>query len=117
MLPMKRARTHSTEELDSAAQGNVEAMKELAKRLLEEKVEENEEKAVTLLENCAVLEDADAMLMLAKCCALGRGIERNAERARVLISESAEKGNSEAEHLVKLMRECKGRTGLDLDRL
>lgn len=115
---MKRARTQSTEELDSAAQGNVEAMKELAKRLLEEKgVEENEEKAVTLLENCAVLEDADAMLMLAKCCALGRGIERNAERARVLISESAEKGNSEAEHLVKLMRECKGRTGLDLDRL
>lgn len=118
MLPMKRARTQSTEELESATQGNVEAKRELAKRLMKETgVEEDCAKAASLLENCAALGDADSMLMLARCCALGCGTERNAARAEGLISEAAEQGSKEAQHLVELINEYKRRTSIDLNGL
>ena len=115
MLPLKRARTQSIEGLGSTTRANVEAKKELARRLLEGKgVEKNEGKAVSLLDDCVVLGDADAMLMLAKCCALGLGMERDAERAEALISESADNGNGEARELLKLISESK-RAGIVLN--
>ena len=61
--------------------------------------------------------DADAMLMLAKCCALGRGMEHNAERAEVLLSEAAEKGSYEARALLELINDWKGKERIDLGSL
>ena len=76
-------------------------MREMARRLMEgDGVDKDEAKAVSLLEDCVAHGDADAMVMLAKCCALARGMERNAERAEALVSEAAKKGNNEARILL-----------------
>ena len=61
--------------------------------------------------------DTDAMVMLAKCCALGRGMEHNAKRAEALVSEAAEKGNDEAPFLLKLIDDWKGIEHIDLEGL
>ena len=72
----------------------------------------NEALAVLLFEDCVAHGDADAMVMLAKCCALGRGMERNAERAEALVSEAAEKGNDEARILLQLINHWKGNNSI-----
>ena len=51
---------------------------------------------------------------LAKCCALGRGMAHNAERAEALVSEAAEKGNYEARFLFQLINDWKGKERIDL---
>ena len=90
----------------------------MARRLLEgDGVDKDEAKAVSLLEDCVALGDTDAMVMLAKCCALGRGMEHNAERAEVLVSEAAKKGNDEARVLLQLINDCKGKERFDSRRL
>ena len=82
----------------------------MARRLLEgDGVDKDEAKAVSLLEDCVAHGDADAMVMLAKCCALARGMEHNAERAEALVSEAAEKGNYEAYILLQLINDFKGK--------
>ena len=92
----------------SAKQGDIEAKREMARRLLEgDGVDKDEAKAVSLLEDCVALGYADAMVMLAKCCALGRGMKHNAERAEALVSEAAEKGNDEARILMELINDWK----------
>ena len=81
----------------------------MARRLLEgDGVDKDEAKAVSLLEDCVAHGDADAMVMLAKWCALGHGIEHNAERAEALVSEAAKKGNDEARILLQLVNDWKG---------
>ena len=80
----------------------------MARRLLEgDGVDKDEAKAVSLLEDCVTHGDAGAMVMLAKCCALGHGIEHNAKRAEALVSEAAEKGNDEARILLQLINDGK----------
>ena len=102
----------------SATQGNMEAKRKMAKRLMEgDGVDKDEAKAVSLLEDCVALGDADAMVMLAKCCALGRGMEYNAERAEALVSEAAKKGNQEACVLVDITNDWKGYERIDLSSL
>ena len=92
--------------------------REMARRLLEgDGVDKDETKAVSLLEDCVAHGDADAMLVLAKCCALGRDMEHNAERAEALVSEAAEKGNDEARFLLRLINDWKGDERIDLERL
>ena len=92
----------------------MEAKREKARRLLEgDGVDKDEAKAVSLLEDCVAHGDADAMVMLAKCCALGRGMEHNAERAEALVSDAAEKGNDEARILLQLINEWKGKQSTD----
>ena len=87
----------------------------MAKRLLEgDGVDKDEAKAVSLLEDCVAHGDADAMVMLAKCCALGHGMEHDAERAEALVSEAAEKGNDEARILLQLINDWKGKERIDL---
>ena len=87
----------------------------MAERLLKgDGVDENEEKAVTLLEDCVAHGDTDAMVLLAKCCALGYGMKHNAERAEALLSDAAKKGNDEARILMKLINDCKGKQLIDL---
>ena len=94
-------------------QEDVEAKRELAKRLLEgDGVDKDEAKAVSLLEDCVAHGDADAMLMLAKRCALGGWMMRSAERAEALVSEAAEKGNDEARILLQLINDFKGRESI-----
>ena len=94
---------------DSATQGGMEAKREMARRLMEgDGVDKDEAKAVLLLEDCVAHGDANAMVMLAKCCALGCGIEHNAERAEVLVSDAAKKGNHEARFVLKLINDWKG---------
>ena len=94
---------------DSTTQEDMEAKRELARRLLEgDGVDKDEAKAVSLLEDCVAHGDADAMLMLAKCCALARGMEHNAERAEALVSEAAKKGNDEARILLRFINDWKG---------
>ena len=119
MLPKKRTRTDSEPGLGcSAMQEDMEAKRKMAKRLLEgDGVDKDEAKAVSLLEDCVAHGDADAMVMLAKCCALGRGMEHNAERAEALVSEAAEKGNHEARILLQLINDWKGKDEIDLRRL
>ena len=90
----------------------------MARRLLEgDGVDKDEAKAVSLLEDCVAHGDADAMVMLAKCCALGRGMEHNAERAEALVSEAAEKGNHEARILLQLINDWKGNERINLRSL
>ena len=101
-----------------AACSSREAKREMARRLLEgDGVDKDEAKAVSLLEDCVAHGDADAMVMLAKCCAIGRGMEHNAERAEALVSEAAEKGNHEARILLQLINDWKGKQRVDLERL
>ena len=91
------------------AQGDTDAKRELARKLMEGKrAPQNQSKAVALLEDCVTLGDADAMLMFGKCCAFGHGMEQDAERAESLISDAAEKGNKEAACLMKLINKWKG---------
>lgn len=81
-------------------QGEIDAKRELAKRMMEgNEMEKNKEKAVSLLEECVTLGDAEAMMMLAECCALGRGMKQNVERAKSLISDAAKRGNKDASNL------------------
>ena len=81
----------------------------MAKRLVfGDGVDKDEAKAVSLLEDCVTHGDTDAMVMLAKCCALGRGMEHDAERAEALVSEAADKGNHEARFLLRLINDWKG---------
>ena len=88
----------------------MKAKREMAKRLLEgDGVDKDEAKAVSLLEDCVAHGDADAMVMLAKCCALARGMEHNARRAETLVSDAAEKGNDEARILLQLINDWKGK--------
>ena len=90
----------------------------MARRLLEgDGVDKDEAKAVSLLEDCVAHGDADAMVMLAKCCALGRGMEHNAKRAEALVSDAAKKGNNEARILLQLINDWKGKQRVDLERL
>ena len=116
---MKRPRTQSTSILeDSVTQEDMEAKREIARRLLEgDGVDKDEAKAVSLLEDCVTHGDANAMVMLAKCCALGLGMEHNAERAEALVSDAAEKGNDEARILLQLINDWKGKTHIDLKGL
>ena len=120
MFKRKRdVKTLTIEELEkSATKGHKEAQKELARRLLEgDDVDKDEAKAVSLLEDCVDHGDAVAMVMLAKCCALGHGMEYNAERAESLVSEAAEKGNHEARLLLQLINDCKGNKTVTLESL
>ena len=103
---------------ESAAKGDMEARREMAERLLEgDGVDKDEEKAVSLLEECVAHGDTDAMVMLAKCCALGRGMGHNAERAEALVSDAAMKGNDEASTLMELINDWKGEESIDLESL
>ena len=100
---------------EPTAQGDVEAKREMARRLLEgDGVDKDEAKAVSLLEDCVTHGDVDAMVMLAKCCALGCGMEHNAERAEALVSEAAKKGNHEARFLFQLINDWKRKENIDL---
>ena len=56
-----------------------------------------------LLEDCVECGDAKAMVMLAKYCVFGHGIEDDRERAKELIVEAAKKGNQEAFSLIRLI--------------
>ena len=101
---------------DPATQEDMEAKREMARRLLKgDGVDKDEAKAVSLLEDCVAHGDADAMVMLAKCCALGCGIEYCGERAKALLSEAAEKGNDEACLLSQFINERKGSQRISLD--
>ena len=88
----------------------MDTKRKMAGRLLKgDGVDKDEAKAVSLLEDCVAHGDTDAMVLLAKCCALGLGTEHGAERAEALISEAAEKGNDEARILMQLINDWKGK--------
>ena len=119
MTDKKDLKTQSVDELEVlVTQGDMDAKRELAIRLIEGNgVPQNHPKAVALLEDCVALGDTDAMLILSKCCAFGYGIEHNAELAESLISEAANKGNEEAQSLMKLINNWKGKYSIYLDGL
>ena len=99
----------------SMAQGDMEAKREMARRLLiGDGVDKDEAKAVSILEDCVAHGDTDAMVMLAKCCALSRGMEHNGERAEALLSQAAEKGNDEARILMQFINDWKGKESIYL---
>ena len=99
-------------------QGNMDAKRELAIRLMEGNgAPQNHPKAVALLEDCVTLGDADSMLILTKCCAFGHGMEKDAKRAESLICEAANKGNDEAQCLMELINDWKGKESVDLSSL
>ena len=103
---------------DLVGQGDMDAKRELAIRLMEGNgVPQNHPKAVALLEDCVALGDTESMLMLAKCCAFGHGIGHDAERAELLISKAANKGNKEALCLMKLINDWKGQQSINLSGL
>ena len=92
----------------------MDAKREMAERLLKgDGVDKDEAKAVSLLEDCVAHGDAAAMVMLARCCALGRGIEHDAERAEALLSDAAKKENNEARILMQLIDEWKGKESIE----
>ena len=116
MTDKKDVKAQNVEELHvSTTQEDMEEKREMARRLMEgDGVDKDEAKAVSLLEDCVAHGDADAMVMLAKCCALGRGMEHNAERAEALVSDAAKKGNDEARFLLQLINDWKGTERLNL---
>ena len=116
MTDKKDVKAQSVDGLEVlVAQGDMDAKRELAIRLMEGNgVPQNHPKAVALLEDCVALGDTDAMLMLAKCCAFGVGMEHNAEHAESLISEAASKGNEEALSLMELINDWKGQKIINL---
>ena len=116
MTDKKDMKAQSVDELDVlVGQGDMDAKRELARRLMEGNgVPQNQTIAVALLEDCVTLGDADAMFMLAKCCALGHGMDQDVERAKLLICDAANKGNDEAQSLMKLISEWKGKQSLEL---
>ena len=116
MTDKKDVKAQSVDELEVlVGQGDIDAKRELAIRLIEGNgVPQNHPKAVALLEDCVTLGDTEAMLLLAKCCAFGHGMERDAERAESLISEAANKGNHEALSLMKLINGWKGQKSINL---
>ena len=88
--------------------------KKMARQLLiGDGVDKDEAKAVLLLEDCVAHGDVVAMMMLAKCCALARGMEHNAERAEALLSDAAQKENDEARFLMQLINDWKGKECID----
>ena len=100
------------------ARGEMDAKRARAIRLMEGNgVPQNHAKAVALLEDCVALGDTESMLLLANCCAFGRGMEHNAERAESLICEAAEKRNREALCLMKLINDWKVTDEVDLSSL
>ena len=115
MLPAKRAKTNGTVTLEeSATQGDMEAKREMARRLLiGDGVDEDEAKAVSILEECVAHGDADIIVMLAKCCALARGMKHNAEYAEALLSDAAKKGNDEARFLMQFINGWKGHESIE----
>ena len=119
MIDKKDVKAQSVDELEVlVGQGDMDAKRELARRLMEGNgVPQNHPKAVALLEDCVALGDAESMFMLAKCCALGQGIEQDAKRAESLISEAANKGNKEAKRLMELINNWKGQDCMDLSSL
>ena len=99
-------------------QEDMEAKREMAIRLVgRDGVDQYEAKVVSYLEDYAVHGDPGFMVIFAKYCALGRGMERDAERAEALVSESAKKGNHEACLLLRLINHCKGKQYVDLESL
>lgn len=103
--------------MEPKAQRDTSEKRDLARRLLEEERMENEAKAVSLLEDCVVIGDLDAMFLLGKCCVLGRGMEQNLERGESLISDSAKKGNNEAQHLMRVITKYQGQKSIILKGL
>ena len=117
MPPKKRTR-EEMEAVERPVEHGQEDKKELAKRLLKgDGVEKDEAKAVSLLEDCVAFGDADAMVTLAECYAYGCGTEQDKDYAETLISQSAEKGNSEAKEMMKLIKEWKGEEAISLSGL
>ena len=119
MTDKKDVKAQNVDEPDVLVrQGDMDAKRELAIRLIEGNgVPQNHTKAVALLEDCVALGDAESMLILAKCCAIGHGMERNTERAESLISEAANKGNHETQCLMELINEWEGTDNVDLSSL
>ena len=116
-MPAKKIQNaQSVDELEVlVGQGDTDAKRELARRLMEGNgVPQNHPKAVSLLEDCVALGDADSMLILAKCCALGHGMEHDAERAESLISKAGKKRNPEALCLMRLINDWKGKQRINL---
>lgn len=110
---MKRARQTNRIE-GPAVQRSVEAKMKQVRQLFDEKSEDQyKEKAVSLLEECASLGNAEAMVWLAKCCASAIGTEQDVERAEELLSESARKGCQEACFLMKEIDFWRGRTTMN----
>ena len=98
---------------ESATQKDMKAKREMARRLMEgDGVDKDEANAVSLLEDCVAHGDSDAMVILAKCCALGHGMEHNAERAEALVSDAAKKGNHEARILLRFTNCWKGKESI-----
>ena len=116
MTDKKKVKTQNMDEPEAlVVQGDTDAKRELAIRLMEgNRVPQNHPKAVAFFEDCAALGDTEAMLMLAKCCALGHGMEQDAERAESLICEAANKGNHEAQCLMSLINKWKWEERIDL---
>ena len=87
-----------TKQEEVVSHTQIEVKRELALKLLEKEeiTDENEAKAVLLLKDCVAHGDTDAMVVLAKCCSLERGIEQNMEYAGELFLQSERKGNKEA---------------------
>ena len=111
-------RLNNEERAEQIPQEDTKAKREMAMRLMEgDGVDKDEAKALSLLEDCVAHGDADAMVMLAKCCALAHGIEHDVERAEALVSEAAEKGNHEARILLQLINDWKGEKYVDFKSL
>lgn len=115
----KDPKEQSVEELeDSAVKGQRGAKRELAKRFMEGKgVQRNLLLSVAYLEDCVADCDTDAMMMLAECCALGRGTGQNRMRAERLITWAAKKGNSHAKRLIDSLSFWETDKTLHLERL
>ena len=109
--------TQCIEDLEvSAKRGFRIAKKELARRLIDGKeVKKNDAKAASLLKECVIDGDDEAMLMLAKCYAFGIGVSQNGMQAEALVSESAKMGNKEALFLMELINDWKGKKTIILD--
>ena len=106
--------TQDAATLEESAIQREAKIERLRRMLIGGGAKKDEAKALPILEYWAALDDTDAMVMLAKCCALARGMEHNAERAEALLSDAAEKGNHGARILMQLINDWKGQERISL---
>ena len=110
--PKKRSRTQNTGDFEEPVTQRRNGAK------TEERMEKEDTKASSHLEERASHGDTEAMLMLAECNAYGNGMKQDMTHAEELMMAAASKGNKEAKSFMDFVSEWKTQDYyVDLSRL
>ena len=109
--PKRRLRTQNTGDLEEPVTQRHKGAK------TEERMEKEDTKASSHLEERASHGDTEAMLMLAECNAYGNGMKQDMTHAEELMMAAASKGNKEAKSFMDFISKWKEERFIDISRL